>query len=88
MQCDKDRLDVRPKEATALEKGLSFCSPSCHALMVTFTLSVPASFLAQGSSDQSPQDQRVHIGGLVEGCSGSLLLGKGGGGDAQSDSTT
>jgi len=38
MQCDKDRLDVRPKEATALEKGLSFCSPSCHALMVASVL--------------------------------------------------
>ena len=79
MQCDKDHLDLRPKQATAFEKGLSFCSPSCHALMVIFNLSVPASFLAQGSSDQSPQDQRVHIGGLVEGCSGSLRLGRGGG---------
>ena len=29
------------------------------------SLGVPASFLAWGSSDQSPQCQRVHTGGLV-----------------------
>ena len=36
-------------------------------------LRVPASFLAWGSSDQRPQHQKVHIGGLMEGRSGSLL---------------
>ena len=39
------------------------------------SLSVPPSSLAWGSSDQSPQYQRVHIGGLVEGHSGGLLSG-------------
>ena len=44
------------------------------------SLGVPLSSLAWGSSDQSPQHQRVHIGGLVERCSGGLLSG----GDAHS----
>jgi len=39
------------------------------------SLGVPPSSLAWGSSDQSPQRQRVHIGGLVEGRSGGLLSG-------------
>ena len=39
------------------------------------SLSVPAPFLAWGSSDQSPQCQRVHTGGLVEWPSGNLLSG-------------
>ena len=54
------------------KKNLSFWNPSCHAFMVT-CLSVPASFLAWDSSDQSPQRQRVRTGGQVEGCNGSLL---------------
>ena len=40
------------------------------------SLGVPPSSLAWGSSDQSPQHQRVHIGGLVEGRSGGLLSGE------------
>ena len=48
-------------------------------------LGVPTSSLAWGSSDQSPQRQRVHIGGLVEGRSGGLLSG---GTLTQSDSAT
>ena len=39
-------------------------------------LNVPAALLARGSSDQSRQRQRVHIGGLVEGRSGGLLSGE------------
>ena len=37
------------------------------------SLGVPPSSLAWGNSDQSPQRQRVHTGGLVEGRSGGLL---------------
>ena len=37
------------------------------------SLGVPPSSLAWDSSDQSPLCQRVHIGGLVEGCSSGLL---------------
>ena len=44
------------------------------------SLDLPPSSLARGSSDQSTQRQRVHIGGLVEGGSGGLLSG----GDAHS----
>ena len=44
------------------------------------SLGVPTSSLAWGSSDQSPQRQRIHIRGLVEGCGGGLLSG----GDAHS----
>ena len=44
------------------------------------SLSVPPSSLAWGSSDQIRQCLRVHTGGLVEGCSGSLVSG----GDAHS----
>ena len=44
------------------------------------SLSVPASSLAWGSSDQSTQRQRVYRGRLVEGRSGGLLSG----GDAHS----
>ena len=40
------------------------------------SLGVPTSSPAWGSSDQSPQRQRVHIGGLVEGRSGGLLSGR------------
>ena len=40
------------------------------------SLGVPPSSLAWGSSDQSPQRQRVHIGGLVEGRSGGLFSGE------------
>ena len=39
------------------------------------SLGVPTSSLAWGSSDQSPQRQRVHKGGLVEGRSGGQLSG-------------
>ena len=49
------------------------------------SLGLPPSSLAWGGSDQSPQQQRVHIGGLVEGRSGGLLSG---GTLTQSDSTT
>ena len=38
-------------------------------------LSVPAAFLARGSSDQSRQRQRVHIGGLAEGAVPVCSLG-------------
>ena len=44
------------------------------------SLGVPSSFLAWGSSDQSPQRHTVHIGRLMEGRSGGLLSGDGGGG--------
>ena len=37
------------------------------------SLGVSPSSLAWDSPDQSPQRQRVHLGGLVEGCSGGLL---------------
>ena len=40
------------------------------------SLGVLPSSLAWGSSDQSPQRQTVHIGGLVEGRSGGLLSGE------------
>ena len=39
------------------------------------SLGVPVSFLAWGSSDQSPQRQRVRTAGLVEGRSGGLFSG-------------
>ena len=44
------------------------------------SLGVPPSSPAWGSSDQSPQHQRIHKGELIEGCSGILLSG----GDAHS----
>ena len=44
---------------------------SCDDLSLNF----PASFLVLGSSDQSLQRQRVHIGGLVKGSSGGLHSG-------------
>ena len=40
------------------------------------SLGVPPSSLAWGSSDESLQRQRVHIGGLVEWRSGGLLSGR------------
>ena len=49
------------------------------------SLGVPPSSLARDSSDQNPQRQRIHTGGLVEGRSGGLLSG---GTLTQSDSAT
>ena len=39
------------------------------------SLGVPAPFAARGCSDQNPQRQRVHEGGLPEGRGGGLPSG-------------
>ena len=41
------------------------------------SLGVPASFLARGSIDQSPQRQRIYVRGLEEGRNSGLLSGRG-----------